>query len=93
MYYNTTNQSGQVLTDFRQAAKTQDDKILAWFRTWHATAFTPFDLQKALRMESTPITSIRRSITNLTDSGFLVKLDTKAPGLYNRPNHQWKLAK
>ena len=92
MYYNTTNQSGSTLTEYITTANSQDDMILNWFRFWPSCAFTPFDVQKALNLMNTPITSIRRSITDLTNEGKLIKLESTVPGLYNRPNHQWRLA-
>ncbi len=91
-YFNTTNQSGTALTKFKRAAANQDELILKVFNARKRIKLTPFDVQKRLRYPiSTPITSIRRSLTNLTNSGYLVKLDEMRVGAFGRPNHLWTL--
>lgn len=93
MYYNTTNQSGSTLAEYKQSAISQDEYILALFDFYSHRRFTPFDIQKAYRLRDTPITSIRRSLNTLTKQGKLIKLDQTVPGKYGRPNHLWTLAK
>jgi hypothetical protein len=39
-----------------------------------------------------PLTSIRRAITELTDTGRLVREATQKPGLYGKPEHLWRIA-
>lgn len=41
---------------------------------------------------NTPLTSIRRAMTNLTALGYLIKTDEKRPGEYGELNYCWKLA-
>ena len=93
-FYNTTSETNPTLSEYKRINSGQDATILKCFEKYRYRKMTPFMVHSLCDLSgNVPITSIRRSITNLTDSGFLVKLDTKAPGLYNRPNHLWKLAK
>lgn len=90
MYYNTTNSIPEKLTAYLKATQTQDDAILTFFRA-NEQSFTPFEVQE-LVLPKAPVTSVRRSMTNLTDRGFLVKTDEQRNGLYVRPNYCWRLA-
>jgi hypothetical protein len=40
-----------------------------------------------------PITSIRRSLTNLTESGFLIKTDRQRIGAKGKPEYIWEYKK
>ena len=89
-YFNTTNETGQVLISFEDSAKTQDDIILELYhKTSHPmSASTVF---RFLEFKKWPITSIRRSITNLMNKGYLEKTKTKTNGMYNRPEYLYRL--
>lgn len=94
-YFNTTNQTGQLLIDFRKQVKAQDLMILGVFSQFPDELWSPSQLYLWLRdcaliNESTPLTSIRRSITNLTNRGLLEKTDQKKTGLFGRPEYLWK---
>lgn len=41
---------------------------------------------------NTPLTSIRRAITNLCKRGKLYMTDVQSPGIYGKPEYVWKIA-
>ena len=84
-YYNTTKENGNQLLMFVEKAKSQDERILLLMRKNKEQ--TPSELIK--HFENTPITSIRRSLTNLTKQGKLTKTDNKKIGLYGRFEYVW----
>ena len=90
MYYNTTNQTDPMLSSFKAKTFKQDDEILYFFARNPLQSYTPFEIHRAIFDDSVPITSIRRSITNLTNSGKLVKLHNKTMERYGRPNYCWR---
>lgn len=96
MYYNTTNAVQPDLKEYWGKTENQDSAVLHYF-TGYAGEFTPEDIHTGLIAtgiipRNTPLTSIRRSITNLTQDGKLIKTDTKKIGSYGRPNYCWKLS-
>tara|TARA_Y100001973_G_C5170564_1_gene318775 strand:+ start:1155 stop:1466 length:312 start_codon:yes stop_codon:yes gene_type:complete len=99
MYYNTTNETGKTLTKSWDKSKTQEDRIMDYFRhvcrkvnnnykeRWFKT---PFDVCEAFDNQY-PITSIRRAMTNLTAKGKLRKTAAKGQGRYGKMNFCWTL--
>ena len=92
MYHNTTESTQPELNQYREKAQSQEDKILDWFKTYEQTAGPTKIMNCVFSYGSTPITSVRRAMTNLTDSGDLVKTDKQVKGPYGRPEFIWKLA-
>ena len=90
-FYNTTKESGGILETFKSKASAQDDIILSLFNKNPKRLFSPYDVWKLKFTENTPLTSIRRSITNLTNRGILIKTDQKVQGNYGRPTYLWQL--
>lgn len=97
-HHNTTNESGSTLKKYESKAKTQEEKILLYFvqrkmMNQYKDGISPSQLWRALTsyQDNTPITSIRRALTNLTNQGKLEKTDRKVPGIYGRPEYLWKL--
>jgi len=90
-YFNTTNEAGNNLKENVEKATSQNEKILKFFRAHPHESFTPFYIQRVLGMKDTPITSVRRAITTLTNNGDLEKTDKKSEGRYGRDNYEWKL--
>jgi hypothetical protein len=93
MYYNTTNQRGRPLEESQTKTETQEDRVLKIFKL---VSDRPMGPNIVMRMynnhfTSTPITSIRRAITNLTIKGSLVKHDAMEMGGYGKLEHTWKL--
>lgn len=90
-FFNTINLSGTALAQAVSAAKGQDDNVLAIFSE-RDVPLTPWQVWQAGcdRGMKWLITSVRRSIHNLTDSGALVKTDVLAPGPHGKPSYQWR---
>ena len=87
MYYNTTNVNGDQLNLFTKIAKSQDEKVLEIFKS--GKLLSPEDVWKMI--DGALLTSIRRSISNLTKQGFLIKTDQTKIGIYKRPVYLWKV--
>lgn len=90
-FYNTIGASMAQLDLFEAHASTQEARVLEFFRERSHEAFTPFDVQKAVFYANTPITSVRRAITNLTKAGKLFKTSDQKDGNYGTKNHKWQL--
>ncbi|MAE87959.1 MAG: hypothetical protein CMB80_34810 [Flammeovirgaceae bacterium] len=88
-FFNTTNESGETLRNYREAARSQDTKIAEYFADMNMP-MSPSQVNAAVLKDS-PLTSIRRSITNLTQRGVLRKTETKVDGPYGRPEYLWEL--
>jgi hypothetical protein len=93
-YFNTTSLSGEDLKQAVIDAANQEDAILLIYQ---ATG-KPYTPSAILGMTTRaghkwPITSIRRSISNLTDRKELVMLPNTKEGLYGKHEHYWKANK
>ena len=89
-YYNTTSQSGQTLKEYTDKARSQDEIILELFaKHKRLSPSRVFVLIQAI--SPCPVTSVRRSISNLTGEGKLIKLALMEPGIYKRPEHIWEI--
>ncbi len=91
-YYNTTKESSGVLKEYHSKAGTQDDMILNYFHE-HVIA-SPSEVWvwfSSKNVGNVPITSIRRSITNLTKEGKLYKTKKKRKGYYGRDEYIWTI--
>tara|TARA_R100000458_G_C8272095_1_gene246911 strand:+ start:2219 stop:2512 length:294 start_codon:yes stop_codon:yes gene_type:complete len=94
-FYNTTHQEGEELKNSWIETANQDEMILLLFARNQDMTFTPFDIQNILKHDydkDYPITSIRRSISNLTEIEALKKTSTKRKGKYGKVNYCWKYA-
>ena len=89
-FHNTINETGERLTELKQNAQTQQEKILKYFWENQAMACTPWEIQKYV-LPNAPITSIRRAMTNLTNEGRLEKLGMQRVETYGVKNHYWSL--
>lgn len=89
-YYNTTNLEGDALSEAVAATRTQEEQVLEVFQKHEGELLTPWDVQEELSFS--PITSIRRAITDLTRKGELEKTDQKRKGAYETMNYTWRLA-
>lgn len=92
-FHNTIGASGQTLINFNQRVGKCERVILIVFETYR-WPMTPPEVHKI--MESLgykyALTSIRRSMTDMTRSGLLVKGTEQKPGIYDVPNYTWRLA-
>ena len=98
-YYNTTNLSGSDLTRATEKAQTQEEVILAWFRSLerpnHGSAFYGLSWGPSkvrhMCLNHAPITSVRRAMNSLTKKGKLEKTTHKVDGPYGAQEFTWRL--
>lgn len=91
-FHNTISATGQTLDKYRTDAQKQEDRVLAIMQA-NPVWWTPFAVQEVYTSlyHDTPITSIRRAMTDLANDGKLEKSDTpNAAGKYGKPNHSWR---
>lgn len=96
MYYNTTNETGISLKTNFEKADNQTRLTLAVFQTYpndnlSANDVWSFLIDNKSINEQTPLTSIRRAITDLTNQDRLVKTDKKVLGSAGRKTYTWRL--
>lgn len=90
MYYNTTDEHGKALQKFRRKALSQEAKITEYMENRPDRAFSPYQIRDGLFDANTPVTSIRRAMTNLTNDGVLNKLPIKVQSRHGRRCHLWQ---
>lgn len=90
-FYNTTKRTGEELIRAEEEARSQEERVLAFFRSEKGFK-SPFEVWHRLFLCSIPITSVRRAMTNLANEGHLEKTDILVTGDYGKPNHLWRLA-
>ena len=92
MYYNTTKSTGEQLKMFEAEAYSQDEQIFQFFEQNPRQLASPSQLLELVFSNTVPVTSVRRSFSNLTASSKLVKTDQQMVGPYRRPEYLWRLA-
>ena len=90
-YFNTIGLKGKELKVREFRTGTQNKLILDCFKERPGMELTPFEVRVMTHQIYTPITSIRRAMTTLTDMGYLVKTQTRKLGEYGELNYTWKL--
>jgi hypothetical protein len=88
-YFNTTNETGEALATSYKKAKTQEEAIYSYFLSC-GEPLSPSMVLDRLALNC-PITSIRRAMTNLTDSGKISKTNQYVKGNYGKQEHLWTL--
>tara|TARA_R100000315_G_C5192540_1_gene112410 strand:+ start:461 stop:835 length:375 start_codon:yes stop_codon:yes gene_type:complete len=96
MYYNTTNENGSLLKVNTKQAENQTTLTLSVFQTYPTYTFSAdevwnFLIDNEAINEQTPLTSIRRAITDLTNAGKIVKTNRKVLGSAGRKTYTWRL--
>ncbi len=96
MYYNTTNENGSLLKVNTKQAENQTELTLSVFQTYPTYTFSAdevwhFLIDNEAINEQTPLTSIRRAITDLTNAGKIVKTNRKVLGSAGRKTYTWRL--
>ena len=101
MYHNTNEEKGTTLKESRKKAKTQDQTVLEYFKNHDQLGVTPerclrhFKIMEKLsesKWHNTPVTSIRRSFSNLKNQGLIKKTELLIEGDFGKNVHVWKLA-
>lgn len=95
-YYNTLGKKGTDLYGSVQMSKSQEERILDFFKSNPGSLYTPPDVRDTLwppiiDVKRPPITSIRRAITSLTKKGELKKTSVQIMGPEGEKNHCWTL--
>ena len=102
MYYNTTKETGTTLEQSTSKARTQDEYVLAYFKKHDNLGVTPERVLRHFRImeklseskwHNTPVTSIRRSFSNLKNQGLIQKTNLTIKGDFGKNVHVWKLAR
>ncbi len=87
-YYNTNSLSGEALKERRKVTGKQNLKVLEIMRNLKEA--TPSKVHDYI-LTASPLTSIRRALSTLTDDGYLVKTEEPKIGPFGHPEHVWKL--
>lgn len=72
-------------------AMTQSEKIMRFFEANPTKEFTPCEVWQAVGYGTMLLTSTRRSISDLTKAGDLIKTANRKAGIYGEMNYTWKL--
>lgn len=91
LFHNTLDLPESELKVRQLKAGSQNQKILEFFKRNPGLLYTPFDIQRLCFFPHTPITSIRRAMTDLTKLGYLEKTKEKRAGEYGELNYCWRL--
>jgi tRNA(Ser,Leu) C12 N-acetylase TAN1 len=89
-YYNTNNLDGKRLVDAIDNNTKQEDIVLMLFKKENRpmSASMVYELYDN---SQTPLTSIRRAMTNLMTKRHLKKTDSMVMGLYGKKEHLYAL--
>ena len=91
MHYNTNNETGETLAKSNKKATTQEEQIFQMFRFHRKlSASQAWNLYPC---KKTPLTSIRRAITNLCKVDKLEKTATMTSGVFGKKEHVYKVQK
>jgi len=94
IFHDTVPLEEEQLGKARETAFLQKTMVLNFFRQRFSMSFTPMEVSDFLNTHLTTIllTSVRRSITDLTKEGRLIKCQwsESKPGAYGKMNRCWK---
>lgn len=90
-YHNTVPESDELAQQYELTAQKQEALILEMYAA--GEPLSPAQVYyKMLKLGyNPPITSPRRSITNLTNAGKLEKTGLRRKGIYGRSENIWKI--
>jgi predicted nucleic acid-binding protein len=94
MWYNTISLEGLELSKAHLNTLKQEEFITEIFKNNPQSLIIPSQVLKVyikIYNKNTPITSIRRAITDLTAKGILRKTSVTAMGEYGKVEHCWVL--
>lgn len=89
-YYNTLGHEGDRLRTYKRKAFNQNTLVYQFMVLFPGEGYTPSEVQRIV-LPNTPVTSVRRSITTLTNQGKLIKTGRHRTGPYGRPETVWRL--
>lgn len=76
------------VAEYRDTAGRQEDLIYAYYRANSHLSFSPETIQARI-LPNTPITSVRRAISNLASAGNLERVGSET-GNHGRPVGLWR---
>jgi hypothetical protein len=82
-YFNTTNIVNPLLKNLENKAQSQEKKVLHIFRK-SIKGLTASEIFRQYPERNTPLTSIRRAISNLHNDKLLERTPHKRVGIYGR---------
>ena len=83
-YYNTTNESAEQLEMFESKAKTQSEIIMKFLSSKPSADYGASQLLSIVFKDTIPITSVRRSISNLVKENKLIYTGGTREGMFGR---------
>ena len=88
-HYDTTKANPEELEQYNKQTATQDNRVVCFFESNPGAEFTPWEvLYIVFPYPGPPITSVRRSMSDLTKAGILTKTEhKKMAGGYNRRSY------
>lgn len=92
-FYNTIGIQDNDLEEALKQVEKQSERVLEIYKLIGKSA-SPSEVWTIYKKfwPMTPLTSIRRSISDLTDALLLERTETMSQGLYGKPEHRWKIA-
>jgi len=89
-FYKTVQMDRKELSERKEKAKSQQETVLNFFKKHPGSYFTPFEIWDYVFEKRCPVTSVRRSMTNLEKAGYLIKTKEYKEGDYGMKNHTWR---
>ena len=89
-YYNTTNETGTLLKQYREDSDKQEDRVALYFIGRPNLEVGASQVHRRLFSDRVPLTSVRRCLTNLEAAGVVEKCG-KREGQYGRSESLWRL--
>lgn len=92
-FHNTIDIAGKSLKQAKKKVNEQEILIMQYYMQHPYAMPTPWQLHDWLKSKGHDllITSVRRTLTDLTDEGKLVKSHVQFKGPKGQPNHAWML--
>jgi hypothetical protein len=87
-FHNSNKESGHQLAASERKAKTQNQRVLEFFKRYPALGRTALDVYFHLA-KNEPESSFRRACTTLTDGGFLKETGDKKIAAYGKANRTY----
>ena len=88
-FFNTIDEVGNALAESNKKTNRQEHLIYSLFVKCNRPLSPSMVLSESGL--NCPITSIRRAITNLTNSGKIIKTNRQVKGIYGKAEHLWEL--
>ena len=89
-HFNTTHLDGYELKTANESAAAQQVAIMDFFKARPGSEYTA--CQVFISLNSYPLTSVRRAISNLASAGQLIKTANRQVGIFGALAYTWKLA-